>query len=289
MTAAANDTQLDTSHRPPLSNATVRYLTALVLMPITLAGVLLGGPVWTILIAVAALVGTLEFYSLAHGRETRRSAAVGLAVVIALLAAFHTRRYEWAGLILAVGTAASLVAASVPRSTPNRPRVLYRTLITIGGCVYVGLPFAFLIAIRALPDGIAWLLVIFAATWGTDTFAYFGGRAFGRTKLAPRLSPNKTIEGALIGLLGGWALALIFLAGADRLTPAAVVVAAIAPIIAIIGDLFESALKRAFHVKDSHLRRLNLVPGHGGVLDRVDSLLFVASLFFAFLALTGAF
>lgn len=119
--------------------------------------------------------------------------------------------------------------------------------------------------------GHRWLLVALAIVWAADSGAYFAGRRYGRRKLAPRISPNKTVEGALGGLAAGVAVAILgaWFAGAagSWLPVAATAVAAVA--FSIVGDLFESLLKRHAGVKDSG----DLIPGHGGVLDRIDALL----------------
>ena len=156
--------------------------------------------------------------------------------------------------------------------------------MTLAGVFYIGFPSGFLVAIRnAEPNGIIWLLAIFSTTWSTDTFAYLGGRLFGKHKLAPRLSPKKTIEGALIGVLFGFGITLVLLAATDLLNSTTLLLILLAPFVAIAGDLFESALKRYFKVKDSFVQGLNVFPGHGGVLDRVDAMLWVTVIYFIML------
>lgn len=122
------------------------------------------------------------------------------------------------------------------------------------------------------PHAHRWLLVALALVWAADSGAYFSGRHWGRRKLAPTISPNKTLEGALGGLVAGLATALAFglLAGAGLgQLPALALAAAVAVLASIVGDLVESLLKRQAGVKDSG----NLIPGHGGVLDRIDGVL----------------
>jgi phosphatidate cytidylyltransferase len=160
---------------------------------------------------------------------------------------------------------------------------LARTLITLGSVLYVGFPAAFAIAIRNLPDGLLWLVVVFCITWGTDMLAYIGGRLWGRTKLAPMISPKKTLEGAIVGVVGGILPAAIVLGLNNKFTVATLVLLALGPLLAILGDLVESWLKRAFQVKDSHLMGFDILPGHGGVLDRVDGLIVVVTFVYVFL------
>jgi len=119
------------------------------------------------------------------------------------------------------------------------------------------------------PNGHRWLLAALAIVWAADTGAYFAGRKFGKHKLAPRVSPNKTIEGMVGGLLAGVAVGVVFalFAGATPAQlPLVALVALVAVLFSVIGDLFESLLKRHAGVKDSG----HLIPGHGGVLDRID-------------------
>jgi phosphatidate cytidylyltransferase len=169
----------------------------------------------------------------------------------------------------------------------DAPLAVSQAMLTVIGVLYVGFPGGFAIAIRALPDGLLWLTVVLAATWGADTCAYFAGVMFGKHKLAPRLSPKKTVEGAIGGLIGGFALALLVLVIGDQVNSTTLVMIALAPPVSIVGDLGESAIKRFFGVKDSHLPGLDLIPGHGGVLDRMDALLVVVTFCYLYLLATG--
>lgn len=143
------------------------------------------------------------------------------------------------------------------------------------GALYVGLTLAHFVMLRRLDEGAWWVLFAFVVIWLSDTCAYYGGTLTGRTKLAPSISPGKTVEGALWGVAGAVAVAILFvkLIGFDTGGMGLFTIAVIAVIVSvagIIGDLAESLFKRSFGVKDSG----TLIPGHGGMLDRVDSLLF---------------
>jgi phosphatidate cytidylyltransferase len=148
------------------------------------------------------------------------------------------------------------------------------------GIVYVPLLSSFLLLVRGLPDGMAgssafggkWLILLFATIWSCDTAAYFVGKSLGKHKLAPVISPNKTIEGAVGGIIGGFAAAYLCQGTFFReaLPKDALVVGMVVGVIGQLGDLVESMLKRDAQVKDSSA----IIPGHGGVLDRFDSLLF---------------
>jgi phosphatidate cytidylyltransferase len=271
-----------------ISNLSVRVLTALVTLPIALYAAYVGGLLLTIVVGVVSAVGALEFYVFAQGRQMQGSALLGMPMVIGVVLAFHFQNNALWLLTLALGLAVTFILETLRHPNDLR-RTLWQVATTMAGVVYIAFPASFIIVMRAIePDGLMWLLLVFAATWGTDTFAYLGGRLFGRTKLAPVLSPKKTLEGAVVGILGGIVPCFTILALNHKVSLSTLIVISIAPLVAITGDLFESALKRFFNVKDSHIHGLNLFPGHGGVLDRVDSLLWVSTLFYGYLMLIGA-
>jgi phosphatidate cytidylyltransferase len=156
---------------------------------------------------------------------------------------------------------------------PDLPRAPQRVGVAVLGAVYPGLLLGTVVRLRQLPDGVAWLVLALAVTWLNDTGAYFAGRVYGQRKLYPRISPSKTWEGAAGGLLAsiGGALAVKSLGWLPQLPWwGSVVVGAGAGVLGPLGDLSESMLKRAYGAKDSS----RLLPGHGGVLDRIDALLF---------------
>ena len=168
-----------------------------------------------------------------------------------------------------------LFAAHISRGPDERVALL------LVGVVYIAGLLGHLILLRALPDGPDLVLFVLAVTWLTDSAAYFGGRAWGRHALAPRVSPNKTIEGALSGF--GGALAAAWLGGLLWLPGLAVsdivTLALLLGGVGQIGDLAESKIKRLAGVKDSG----GWIPGHGGLLDKIDSLVFTAPTFYYYL------
>lgn len=138
---------------------------------------------------------------------------------------------------------------------------------------YVGIGFHFLIETRLLEHGLALLFFILFLIWATDTGAYFTGKAFGKRKLWPEISPNKTVEGSIGGILCALVIGFIFhyfIPIFDTLTHVVIIIVVVS-VVGQLGDLVESALKRHYSVKDSG----NILPGHGGILDRFDSLIFV--------------
>jgi phosphatidate cytidylyltransferase len=268
-----------------LSNFRVRVLSALIAGPIVLVVVFQGGWLFTVLALVVAVVAVLEFDAMGKGRGMAGSAVISVPIVVAMILAFNEGQYMLLPIFFVLAVTMTFILEMI-RHTDSQHR-WYRVLTTFGGLVYVGLPSAFLVGIRSLPNGLIWLLAVLALTWGTDTFAYLGGRLWGKTPLAPTISPKKTVEGAVVGLLGGFIPALLILAAAGLLSVASLILLVLGPPVAIMGDLFESRLKRFFDVGDSHIAGLNIIPGHGGVLDRTDALLWVVSLCYVYIRLTG--
>jgi len=257
-----------------LTNLQQRALTAFVLGPIVLLLVAAGGW-WFFGLAVGlAMIAALEFANLGTHRNIHVSPLLSALGVVAIITAISQGGGALILPLFVLTFAVTIVWALIRRMSTHT--ALIEALMVIAAPAYIGLPTGLLIVIRNAPDGLVWLLLVLLLTWGTDVFAYFGGRLWGKTQLAPRISPKKTVEGALVGYAGGVGLGALLLALNGDLEIGIAVVVLIGPIAAILGDLVESALKRAFNVKDSHLSHLNLFPGHGGVLDRTDSLILVA-------------
>jgi phosphatidate cytidylyltransferase len=187
----------------------------------------------------------------------------GLGVLLA--AAWFPRHLL--GIIVFASLALFLVAI-FRRGLPSE--IPASSAASVFGLLYVALPFAFAVDLRAAPDGRWILLYGLILVWVGDSAAYFGGRAFGKRKLAPNLSPGKTVEGAIASLFVGVAVGHFLYAQWFGETVHSLLVPVVVNLAAQLGDLAESALKRGAGVKDSS----NLIPGHGGVLDRVDALLF---------------
>ena len=200
------------------------------------------------------------------------SAVVGLPLLFLVL---------WAGgpLFAAVAVAAALIALREmldllrrARALRGRGPVVRDGAFALAGVAYVVLPFAALIALRSDDVGLQWAALAFLLAFATDTSAYAVGRAAGRRKLAPSVSPGKTWEGAIGGLVGAAAAAValvVLLDGIETLLLPAVALGLGVGVVAQAGDLLESKVKRLADAKDSG----RLIPGHGGLLDRLDSLL----------------
>jgi phosphatidate cytidylyltransferase len=261
-----------------------------------------GGLPFMVGIAVLSLIGLAEFYGACRKQGYRPLSWLGYAASALFLLAAHASGREWIGDRMSP-TLTSLLLVGLVVELGRQERAPVRNLgATLLGAVYVGWLFSYLILLRndgagllarvgghltqrlpgPLGDAGAWvvLLVVFS-TWACDTAAFFTGRAFGRHRLAPALSPGKTVEGAIGGWLGAVAMALLLggVLGLEARTGAALGV--LIGVLAQVGDLCESALKRELGVKDFG----GLLPGHGGVLDRFDSLLLTAPVVYYVLAL----
>lgn len=267
------------------SNFVTRLITALIGGPLIIILTYIGGIPFLITGLVMAALSALEFCALGNDRHIPGNTYIALpgAVILVLFTTSH--QTALAILTIAIVVIAAFIWDMMRGAAGNR---MQRVGMTLAAMLYSGLPPAFLILIRGMPDGLLWMVLIFALTWGTDTFAYLGGRMWGKHLLAPSISPKKTIEGAVVGIIGGFLLGLITLLAGQKIMPILLFFVLIAPPLAVMGDLFESRLKRYFHVGDSHLNGFNIIPGHGGVLDRTDALIWVTTLFYIYFLLIGA-
>ncbi|HEX5776724.1 MAG TPA: phosphatidate cytidylyltransferase [Caulobacteraceae bacterium] len=245
------------------NNLGIRAASAVVLIPAAVAAVFFGGWVLLLLVSVAVALLALEWGGMsAPGAPIRIAAAVMVAVLAALFVAYYGHyRIAWA--IAGVG---AVVAAIVGRSLSERAGdAAY-------GVIYIAPAVLALFWIRAMPNGISWTIMVFAVAWAADIFAFAVGSAAKGPKLWPRFSPNKTWSGFFGGLAGAMVAALLVSRFTDaKLTLLSAALVGLAGGLATMaGDLWESMLKRRFGVKDSG----DLIPGHGGLLDRVDGLMF---------------
>jgi phosphatidate cytidylyltransferase len=259
-------------------NLAVRVVTALILFPFAVWMTWLGGLPFALLVGVAAALSAAELIWMFEKRlpPTGWLGVLGAAAcpVGAWLWPQGGRSFQdWSGVLAAGAVVALLAAAMLQRGALEQaPRSAALGALAWG---YAGLLPAAVVALRVREDaGWPWVVLLFVVTWANDTFAYFTGRFLGKRPLAPRISPRKTWEGFWGGAAGsvGGALAVkvLFLPGLSM--RAAVAVGAGAAVLGPLGDLSESMLKRAAGVKDSG----RIIPGHGGLLDRVDAVLFVA-------------
>ncbi len=287
----------------------LRIITGIIGIIISAIVIQLGGAPFAGFAILLALIGWYEYYSAFTRANIDTSFFLGAFALILMLCC------AWLGNIeelLAVLTLGSLAIFLLTVLFSMRP---HEAFVSVGGLCYLGLPFAHLIMLRFFADephqvrslvdfhnfvsenlgninffetlsnlnfdgGCELVWILFACTWASDTFAYFIGTAIGSHRLAPSISPNKSVEGFLGSIVGTTLTAVVvgtFLFGYPLMQMATI--GAILAIVATLGDLVESSIKRFTGVKDSGI----LIPGHGGVLDRFDSILYTAPVFYYFI------
>lgn len=272
-----------------------RVLVAVVLIPIVLGCVWAGGPALVTLLSLAAGLAAWEFYRLAAARGVQALSTPGIVVSALIPVIVHARYLGfWVPpvSIVALLVPVLLTIALFARGVAGAPMAAVGATLT--GIVYTGGMLSFAYALRyhefavGARAGTALVMFPVVVTWLNDSGAYFFGRRFGRARLMPTVSPGKTwagaYGGALTSVLATWALAALVLPSWAHLTlgiTGILVVGVMLSVAAQVGDLAESMFKREAGVKDSS----SLIPGHGGVLDRVDSLLFTLPVGYVLLGL----
>ncbi len=258
--------------RAHMSNLALRLTTAAIGLPIVIAVAWIGGWPFAIAAGVILFLAAVEFH---HGwlipsmplREARQFVPPAAACGAIAVFAYNSLSSLWLGIALA----AVLAAAGYSHTNLFGPRRPFRVMSW--ALLYIGVLGAALVLVRELGFGRDWFFILLLATFATDTGAYITGRLIGRHKLAPKISPKKTIEGAVGGF--AWGVAAVIALEAIFETPATtaevIPLAILLPIAAQAGDLFESWMKRRMGVKDAS----GLLPGHGGFMDRLDSILAV--------------
>jgi len=248
------------------SNLALRVISAAVLAPLVLLAVWAGGLVFAALVIVIAVLGFWEWTQMSGPVEPAVSRYAGAGALAAGLLALHFQYWQLALIIIMTPAVAVLVAGR------TRPSLMWAGL----GMFYVAVPAAGLILVRSdATTGLAAVIFIMLVVWATDIVAYFGGRAIGGPKLWPRVSPKKTWSGGLCGLAAALLVGYLmsqYLFSAARFGD--ILAAGILSVFSQAGDFLESGVKRRFDVKDSG----SIIPGHGGVLDRVDGLFGAAAI-----------
>ncbi|HEY2788950.1 MAG TPA: phosphatidate cytidylyltransferase [Gaiellales bacterium] len=258
-----------------MSQLVSRVVLAVPLAALVVYATLRGGWIVAIPAAVAAVIASHEFSSLT--RNLRPLTPVGLAGAAGVVVAVHEGGIAWATAPLALTLVGAFWLSAVAEV---RQSAAVQLAVTTFGVVWIGLGFGFLVAIRDIPAPSGWgrelLLAVLLGVWGSDIAAYGAGRLLGRRKLAEQISPAKTVEGLVAGVIAGTAIVFFTLYHQPHSHPLSplhalelgLAVAVAAP----AGDLFESYLKRDAGVKDTG----SLLGAHGGMLDRVDALLWAA-------------
>lgn len=262
-----------------------RELTAAVLIPLVLL-VLVKGPLWSwaLLAGLACGAALLEFHGLIRCAGWLAPQALSLALFAAIVAAAYLGSAPL--LVAAAGAVLVAVPTAILFAAPREPAWLASAAATAFATLYVGAGAAAIVGLR----GIGWETVAFllGIVWAGDSAAYYAGTRFGRRRLAPVVSPKKSWEGfwgqVAAGAVFGAVLALVLprVPGTPAVAAAAgALLGAVVSVVAVVGDLVESTFKRSCAVKDSG----GLLPGHGGLLDRLDSLLYASPVLYGILAL----
>jgi len=263
-----------------------RFITALWSLPLLIIAVWFDEPLpwFTILVAIWGLLAVFEFYRLVAVSEVRSLTAFGLIWTLLFILSPHFDYDFTVPLLLTSAIVLSLVWLVLH---PQKEGVFLGWVWAIAGILYVGWLLSFLVGLR-LDAGRNWVFFALFTTFGSDTIAFFVGRALGRHHLAPSISPNKTWEGAIGGVFGAIIVSLLFTLPTPLNLPLsygqAILLGLLVSVFGQFGDLVESLLKRNMGVKESG----NMVPGHGGFLDRMDSVVFagiVVYLYYIFVIL----
>ena len=263
------------------TNLYLRIISAAILIPVALRIVWLGNPALLILSGVVVVFGVLEMRSIAlkAGWGFLTWLGFGLAIGFLMLpVAIESRAIIVFGICIGAILAAVVGAFGNSSEQESYPTKAMAFIATAGSALYIGGLAGYIPALRALDEGLLWVMLLLGSVWGFDIAAFWIGSLYGRHQLAPGISPGKTWEGVFAGLLGAALVGFI----AALLGPISIGLSVSAAIVMSIsgqvGDLFESRLKRRANIKNSGW----VLPGHGGVLDRVDSLLFAGPVAYIF-------
>lgn len=252
-------------------------VTSGILLAGSIVAVLVYTPWWGmgVVVAVALLLCATEYQRMARP-DAPALERLAFVVACAAIAGYPVIAKCWPVYTHGVSFLVAFYLIAITRLARPDPieSSLRRLGLDLTGLVYLGATFPFVLLLRDRPDGGFVLLMVMVVTFASDTGGYFAGRFLGRHKLYPKVSPKKTVEGAIGGLamaVAGMFCARAYFPGLEGLSPLdCVLMGVLGATFAIIGDLVESMMKRAFGVKDSGA----LIPGHGGMLDRIDGLLF---------------
>lgn len=249
-----------------------RVISAVVALPLVIWASVHGGWAFGVLVLLVGAACLTEFLGMVLGGD-RVLQVVLTALGVAGMVAIMTGALARLDGLIAVALAPVLVLLAFLMRPGSMDTVGSRAALSVLGLWWAGGLLAVTATLRGLAEGIGWLFLAFVLAWGSDTGAYFAGRFLGRHRIYPKVSPNKTWEGAIGGVLAATAGAFICrsVIGPSLETAHLLVISLVASALGQAGDLAESMLKRSVGVKDSG----SIMPGHGGLFDRVDALLFV--------------
>ena len=270
------ESQPQTTRLPKLSGLSQRLLVSILILISSTSAVALGGWFFAGFVALILGLATWEYWRMYRAGGYRPSLLLLLGGTLAMVAARYLNGFQSSPFLLSVF---GLVAMSkqVFDYQRNQKTAALNFSIDLGGLMYIGWLGCYLISLRSLPDGVYWLMLVIPITSLCDAGAFLFGSLFGKHKMAPLISPKKTWEGyfggVFFGLVSGAGLAAAWHLGAPAIQPwHGLVIGALMGLVSPIGDLGESVMKRGFGVKDTS----SILPGHGGVLDRIDSWLWAA-------------
>ena len=247
-----------------------RLISGIVLVILALATIICSGPVLLVTLIGVSCIGMQELYRAAgvhEGKTNGLEIASYLAIVIYYLAvAYLPVSYHLPAVILGVLVMMSIFVFTYPKYQNKQ------IMTAFFGMVYVGVMLSYIYQTRVLPGGAFLVWLIFLCSWGCDTCAYCVGMLIGKHKMAPILSPKKSVEGGVGGVAGAALLGAIYAAATGGKIAEYALICAVGALISMVGDLAASAIKRNQGIKDYG----KLIPGHGGILDRFDSVIFTA-------------
>ena len=244
-----------------------RMVSAAILIPPVLAAIWIGSPYFNILLVIAGLAAIFEWCRIAAGGHAGRLGYAAICILAAVLILFSFRQFALSWMVMAFGLL-GLILFGWRRDGESNPWPAIGLFYIAAACI------ALAVLRGAQAEGRRIILWLFLVVWATDIGAYAFGRWIGGARLAPAISPNKTWAGLVGGAASAGAVAAILLAATpvERGILAIVALSIVVAVVSQAGDLFESWYKRRFGVKDSG----NLIPGHGGILDRIDGMLLAA-------------
>jgi len=256
-----------------------RVLTALWGIPLLVAVVWFGEPWLTISVVIWGLLAVFEFYNMVAVSKTSPLIYFGLIWTLLFILSPHFRHDFLMPVLLTSAVILSLICLLL---LPQKERAFTSWAWTMAGILYVGWLLSYFVALRGLDIGRDWVFFALFTTFGSDTAAFFVGRALGRHRLAPNISPGKTWEGAIAGVIGAIIVSLLFTMLVPLGYGQAIFLGLLVSVFGQLGDLVESLLKRNMGVKDSG----KLIPGHGGFLDRIDSIVFAGAVVYYYVIWT---
>ena len=264
------------AHVNKLSSLSQRILVAIVLIPLGVGLIALGGWFYSLFIMLILGIAAWEYWRLFRSGGYQPSAVLLVGGTVAMQLARVVWGVASAEALLALGVMAAMAWQVFSYARSEKTAALDFN-INLGGLLYIGWLGSFLISLRNLPDGTWWFMTVLPAIWLADAGAYLVGSRIGRHRMAASISPKKSwegyIAGIVTGILGTAALAALWHLRAPAVTvEKALVIGAVVSVLSPLGDLGESMLKRGFGVKDTS----QILPGHGGIMDRIDSWLWAA-------------